>query len=52
VPDCWTVGFGNSYNDEERCIVSGYDNGDLKIFDLRMNSLIWDTNLKNGVCGL
>ena len=21
--DCWTVGFGNSYNDEERCVVAG-----------------------------
>ncbi|RYE84433.1 MAG: hypothetical protein EOO65_02280 [Methanosarcinales archaeon] len=26
-PDCWTVAFGNSYNDTERCIVAGYDNG-------------------------
>lgn len=33
-------------------IAAGYDNGDLKLFDLKQNSLIWDTNLKNGVCGL
>lgn len=33
-------------------IVSGYDNGDLKFFDLRKNELIWETNLKNGVVGL
>ena len=32
--DCWTVAFGNSYNDAERCIAAGYDNGDVKIFDL------------------
>ena len=51
-PDCWTVGFGNSYNDNERSIVAGYDNGDLKLFDLRKNSLVWDHNLLNGVCGL
>lgn len=25
--DCWTVAFGNSYNDAERVIVAGYDNG-------------------------
>lgn len=49
-PDCWTVAFGNSYNNEERCIAAGYDNGDLKLFDLRANSLRWDTNLMNGVC--
>ena len=51
-PDCWTVAFGNSYNDEERCIAAGYDNGDVKLFDLRSNSLRWDTNLMNGVCHL
>jgi hypothetical protein len=35
VRDCWTVAFGNSFNDEERCIAAGYDNGDVKLFDLR-----------------
>lgn len=33
--DCWTVAFGNSYSDEDRCIAAGYDNGDFKLFDLR-----------------
>ena len=33
-------------------IAAGYDNGDVKLFDMRQNSLIWDTNLKNGVCGI
>jgi hypothetical protein len=42
---------GNSYNSQERCIAAGYDNGDLKIFDLRQNRLVQDLNLKNGVCG-
>lgn len=51
-PDCWSVAFGNSFNNLERCIAAGYDNGDLKIYDLRKNSLIWDHNLLNGVCGL
>ncbi|XP_011403803.2 PREDICTED: WD repeat-containing protein 92-like [Amphimedon queenslandica] len=50
--DCWAVAFGNSYNDEERCVVSGYDNGDIKMFDLRTMTLKWETNVKNGVCGL
>ena len=44
-PDCWTVAFGNSYNSEERCIAAGYDNGDVKVFDLKTNCLRWDTNL-------
>lgn len=35
IRDCWTVAFGNSFSDEERCIAAGYDNGDVKLFDLR-----------------
>lgn len=44
--------FGNSYNNDERVLAAGYDNGDLKFFDLKMNQLLWDSNLKNGVVGL
>ena len=29
-----------------------YDNGDVKMFDLRMNKVRWETNVKNGVCAL
>ena len=50
--DCWTVSFGNSFNDEERVIAAGYDNGDVKLFDLRTNSVLWEDNIKNGVCGI
>ena len=52
IRDCWTVAFGNSYNDEERVVAAGYDNGDVKMFDLRTNSLLWETNCQNGVVGL
>ena len=41
VRDCWTVAFGNSFNDDERVVAAGYDNGDVKLFDLRTNSLRW-----------
>ena len=50
--ECWAVAFGNSYNDEERCVLAGYDNGDVKMFDLRMNSIRWQANVGNGVCGV
>jgi len=50
--DCWCVAFGNTYNANERCVAAGYDNGDVKMFDLRTMSVRWETNLKNGVCGL
>ena len=48
--DCWAVAFGDSYNAEERCVCSGYDNGDVKLFDLKAMNVRWETNLKNGVC--
>eukprot|EP00899_Mesostigma_viride_P010662 jgi/Mesvir1/19598/Mv09896-RA.2 len=50
--DCWTVAFGNSFNDEERCVLAGYDNGDVKMFDLRTGKQRWETNVGNGVCAV
>lgn len=50
--DCWAVAFGNSFNDEERVVAAGYDNGDVKLFDLRTSSVRWETNCANGVCEL
>jgi WD40 repeat protein len=47
--DVWTVAFGNSFTDEERCVVAGYDNGDVKLFDLRTMSMRWEGNMGNGV---
>lgn len=47
--DCWAVAFGNSYNSEQRIVCAGYDNGDIKMYDLRTNSIRWETNVKNGV---
>ncbi|KAF4694806.1 WD repeat-containing protein 92 [Perkinsus olseni] len=49
VADCWAVAFGNAYNEIERVVAAGYDNGDIKLFDLRTMQLRWDTNVKNGV---
>ena len=34
-----------------RCILAGYDNGDVKMFDLRAGKVRWETNVRNGVCG-
>lgn len=33
-------------------MAAGYDNGDVKLFDLRTQSMRWETNVKNGVTGL
>jgi len=40
---------GHAYNVHDRCVASGYDNGDIKLFDLRSMALRWETNVKNGV---
>lgn len=50
--DCWAVGFGDSFNSSERAVCSGYDNGDIKLFDLRNMALRWETTCKNGICSL
>ncbi|XP_034656596.1 WD repeat-containing protein 92 [Drosophila subobscura] len=50
--DCWAVAFGNTFNSEERIVAAGYDNGDLKLFDLRSLSVRWEATMKNGICGL
>ena len=39
-------------SDEERCIAAGYDNGDVKLFDLRTQSMRYETNVSNGVTNI
>lgn len=50
--DCWAVAFGNSYNNDERCVFAGFDNGDVKVFDLRTVQTRWETNVQHGVCDI
>jgi hypothetical protein len=33
-------------------VAAGYDNGDIKLLDLRTGTLRWEANVKNGVCAL
>lgn len=51
--DCWTVRFGNSTGVEDRVVAAGYDNGDVKLFDLRNNNkAVSEFNVGCGVCDL
>lgn len=50
--DCWSVAFGDSHNKDERCVCAGFDNGDIRVFDLRTLQIRWESNVRNGVCGL
>lgn len=40
---------GHAFNVHDRCVAAGYDNGDIKLFDLRKMALRWEHNLNNGV---
>ena len=44
----WLDSSGNAV-DEERCVAAGFDNGDIKLFDLRAMKLRWEHTLPNGV---
>eukprot|EP00096_Caligus_rogercresseyi_P008604 TRINITY_DN2775_c0_g1_i1.p1 TRINITY_DN2775_c0_g1~~TRINITY_DN2775_c0_g1_i1.p1 ORF type:complete len:357 (+),score=104.31 TRINITY_DN2775_c0_g1_i1:75-1145(+) len=46
--DCWTASFGQ----EGSLIAAGYDNGDIKIFDLKAMSVLSEPHVSNGVCSL
>jgi len=50
--ECWCVAFGNSFDNQERCVLAGYENGDVKMFDLRTGSIRYEENVANGVCGV
>eukprot|EP01102_Stenamoeba_stenopodia_P016938 TRINITY_DN5991_c0_g1_i3.p1 TRINITY_DN5991_c0_g1~~TRINITY_DN5991_c0_g1_i3.p1 ORF type:complete len:251 (-),score=35.49 TRINITY_DN5991_c0_g1_i3:20-772(-) len=50
--DCWAVCFGNSTNDSDRCVYAGYDNGDLRLFDLRASKQRARANIGNGICSI
>ena len=45
----WVCDAGDAHNVHDRCVAAGYDNGDIKLFDLRAMAVRWETNVKNGV---
>lgn len=51
-PECWSVAFGGCFNNDERNLGIGYDNGDIKLYDLRMDRLIYGENFKSGICSI
>ncbi|KAG0283673.1 hypothetical protein BGZ96_011935 [Linnemannia gamsii] len=50
--DVWCVNIGveGLGNDDEMLVVAGYDNGDLRVMDLRMGQAVFETNLQHGIC--
>ena len=50
--ECWSVAFGNSFDNSERCILAGYENGDIKMYDLKTGTVRSEVNVSNGVCSV
>ncbi|KAF8930520.1 hypothetical protein BGZ47_000504 [Haplosporangium gracile] len=51
--DVWCVNMGvGQGNDDEILVVAGYDNGDLRVMDLRMGQAVFETNLQHGICSV
>ena len=50
--ECWSISFGNAYSYATRNACVGFDNGDVKLYDLKANKAVWETNLKQGICSL
>lgn len=49
---CTAIAFGNANNGIERCICAGYDNGDVKLFDLRTMKIRWQTHINSPICSI
>lgn len=50
--DCWTVSFADGSSQNDRIIGAGFDNGDIKVIDLRILKERWSYNVGSGVCKL
>ncbi|CAG8444927.1 5143_t:CDS:2 [Funneliformis mosseae] len=46
--DAWCVAFGNAWNNEERVVAIGYDNGEVKLFDLKTMSILSELTISSG----
>jgi WD40 repeat protein len=50
--DAWAVALGGSTDESERSVAAGFDNGDVKLFDLRAMAVKWEEEVAGGICSL
>ena len=51
---CWTVcqSQQTSDNSQQHFVAAGFDNGDIKVFDVRNSKIAWETSLSRGISKL
>lgn len=51
---CWSVcqSQPNSEDSQEHFVAAGFDNGDIKVFDVRNSKIAWETSLSRGISKL
>ncbi|KAF9207034.1 hypothetical protein BGZ49_001313 [Haplosporangium sp. Z 27] len=50
--DVWCVALGGLTETDDMMIAAGYDNGDVRVMDIRMGKAVFETNVENGVCAI
>ncbi|KAG0228682.1 hypothetical protein BGW41_003360 [Actinomortierella wolfii] len=50
--DIWTIAMGNATSADDLYVAAGYDNGDIRVFDLRAAKPVFETNVAHGICSL
>lgn len=48
--DCWSVYLADGLSQNDRVVCAGFDNGDVKVIDLRMMKERWGCNVESAVC--
>ncbi|KAI1317682.1 hypothetical protein EDD11_007988 [Mortierella claussenii] len=50
--EVWCVAVGSAHGTDDLMITAGYDNGDLRVMDIRMRKVVFETNINHGVCAV
>jgi hypothetical protein len=49
--DIWAVAYGQ-LKGQHKVIAIGYENGDIKLFDVNGAQYLWQTQVKDGICSI
>jgi hypothetical protein len=49
IDNLYIIPLGNAWNNEERVVAVGYDDGEVKLFDLKAMSILSELTISSGV---